>query len=403
MSVLIKPVYKKGGSICDMSSYRPIALANCFSKLFEAILHDKLLVYLNTCVNHFGYKPKIGTDFCLFTFKEIIDSYNNANSNVYCCFLDASRAYDRVSHKNLFNMLVARNVPLIFIRLLAYWYKHQTLAVKWGNCISDHFSVSNGVRQGSVLSPYLFCLYVDKISEHLNKVSVGCKVRNMLINHLFYADDLVLFSPISKELQTLLNICFECSLDIDIVFNRSKCKIMVFKSCLFRNCMIPTFYLGQHLLAECISYKYLGHFICSNRSDDIDISRQCRFIYAKGNSLIRKFYRCSDEVKVTLFKAHCSSMYSSYLWSRYTQTAMRKLTVAYHGVLKKFLNFPRCTSNSLLFVFYDVPTFQELNRKYIHSFRDRLFKSENALIVELLNSSHMATSSLKRRWFSLLN
>ena len=403
MSVLIKPVYKKSGSINDMSSYRPIALANCFSKLFEAILRDKLLVYLNTCVNQFGYKRKTGTDFCLYTFKEIIDRYNNANSNVYCCFLDASKAYDRVSHKTIFNMLVVRNVPLIFIRLLAYWYKHQTLAVKWGTCISECFSVSNGVRQGSVLSPYLFCIYVDKISECLNCAGIGCKIKNLLINHLFYADDLVLFSPSSRGLQTLLNICNKCALDLDIIFNETKCKVMVFKTAMFRKCINPIFYLGQHDLKECISYKYLGHFITENRSDDCDIARQCRSIYAKGNSLIRKFHSCSDEVKVTLFKAHCSSLYSSYLWSRYTQSAFRKLTVAYHGVLKKFLNFPRCTSNSLLFVFYGVPTFQEIYRKYISGFRNRILNSDNALIVDLLNSNGSATSSLHRRWFSLLH
>ena len=403
MTVLIKPVYKKGGSICDMSSYRPIALANCLSKLFEAMLRDKLFLYLTTCVNQFGYKRKTGTDFCLYAFKEIIDSYNNANSNVYCCFLDASKAYDRVSHKTLFNMLVKRNIPLIFIRVLAYWYRHQTLAVKWGHCISDYFFVSNGVRQGSVLSPYLFCVYVDKISEKLNALGIGCKVSNLIINHLFYADDLVLISPSSSGLQTLLDVCKSCSIDLDILFNESKCKVMIFKSVLFRNCLNPAFYLGEHVLVECLSYKYLGHLICSSRNDDLDILCQCRSIYAKGNSLIRKFYKCSDDVKVTLFKAYCSSMYSSYLWSRYTQASMRKLTVAYHGILKKFLNFPRRTSNSLLFVFYNVPTFQELNRKYIHSFRNRICKSDNALIVSILNSSCMATSTLNRRWFSLLN
>ena len=403
MTVLIKPVYKKSGSICDMDSYRPIALANCFSKLFEAILRDKLSVYLYTCLNQLGYKRKTGTDFCLYSFKEIIDSYNNANSNVYCCFLDASRAFDRVSHKTLFNMLVSRNVPRIFIRLLAYWYKNQTLAVRWGSCISECFLVSNGVRQGSVLSPYLFCVYVDKISKKLNAVGIGCKVRNLIINHLFYADDLVLFSPCSNGLQTLLHICNSCALELDIEFNILKCKIMIFQCFVFRNCINPVFYLDQHALAECVSYKYLGHYICCNRNDDLDISRQCRFIYAKGNSLIRKFYKCSDDVKVTLFQTHCSSMYSAYLWSRYNQSSLRKLTVAYHGVLKKFLNFPRSTSNSLLFVFYGVPTFQELIRKYIYSFRDRISNSDNALIVEILNSSCAATSTLHRRWFSLLN
>ena len=300
-------------------------------------------------------------------------------------------------------MLVSRNVPLIFIRLLAYWYKNQTLAVRWGRCISEYFSVSNGVRQGSVLSPYLFCVYVDKISKKGNAVGIGCEVRNLIINHLFYADDLVLFSPSSSGLQTLHNICNSCALELDIVFNKLKCKIMIFKCFVFRNCINPVFYLDQHALVECVSYKYLGHYICCNRNDDLDISRQCRFIYAKGNALIRKFYKCSDDVKVTLFKAHCSSLYSAYLWSRYNQSSLRKLTVVYHGVLKKFLNYPRSTSNSLLFVFYGVPTFQELIRKYIHSFRDRISNSDNALIVELLNSSCTATSTLHRRWFALLN
>ena len=79
------------------------------------------------------------------------------------------------------------------------------------------------------------------------------------------------------------------------------------------------------------------------------------------------------------------------------------MTVAYHGAFKKFLNYPRYTSNSLLFVFFGVPTFQELIRKYINGFRNRLANSENALIVDILNSSCMSTSTLNRRWFSLLN
>ena len=218
MSVLIVPIFKKGGSVCDWNSYRPIALANCLSKLLEALIRDKILVYLDTCVNQFGYKKKSGTDMCLYAFKEIVDSYNNAGSNIYCCFLDASRAYDRVSHRSLFKMLVSRNVPLIFIRLLAYWYKYQSLLIKWGNCISADFSVSNGVRQGSVLSPYLFCIYVDKISERLNRARIGCKVKEIIINHLFYADDLCVFSPSSRGLQTLLNICFACANELNIIF-----------------------------------------------------------------------------------------------------------------------------------------------------------------------------------------
>ena len=151
-----------------MDSYRPIALASCLSKVFESLLLDKTRVYLNTKSNQFAYKKKSNTDTCLFAFKEIIDSYNQHDSNVYCCFLDASKAYDRVSHKRLFNCLHHRKVPLIYIRILAFWYKNQIMYVKWGSAISAGFTVTNGVRQGYVLSPYLFCVYVDNMSNKLN-------------------------------------------------------------------------------------------------------------------------------------------------------------------------------------------------------------------------------------------
>ena len=72
MTVMIKPIFKKGGSVSDWNSYRPIALANCVSKLFEKLLRDKLSVYLYSYANQFGYKSKSGTEMCLFTFKQII-------------------------------------------------------------------------------------------------------------------------------------------------------------------------------------------------------------------------------------------------------------------------------------------------------------------------------------------
>ena len=178
---------------------------------------------------------------------------------------------------------------------------------------------------------------------------------------------------------------------------------MVFKCTNDRNICVPSFYLAQQKLDECSSYTYLGHIICNDLSDNSDIDRQCRSIYAKGNSLIRNFYKCSDSVKVTLFKSYCSSLYTCELWCRHTETKLRKISVAYHGVLKKFLNYPRSTSNSLLCLVYEVPSFQELVRKYVYGFMQRLKDSDNVLLFNLLNSSLFSSSTLSRRWFSLLH
>ena len=99
--------------------------------------------------------------------------------------------------------MILCNIPLCLVRLLLYWYKSQMLCIKWGSHFSEFFGVSNGVRQGGVLSPYLFALYLNDLSTNLNAIKSGCVVGNALVNHLFFADDICLLSPSFSGLQDL--------------------------------------------------------------------------------------------------------------------------------------------------------------------------------------------------------
>ena len=74
----------------------------------------------------------------------------------------------------------------------------------------------NGVRQGGILSLYLFCIYVDELNKMLYNVHVGCLVGTMLVNHLMYADDLVLLSPSAAGLSILLSICSTYGIEYDV-------------------------------------------------------------------------------------------------------------------------------------------------------------------------------------------
>ena len=192
--VLVPIVKNKRASICSKANYRPIALASIVSKIFEKLLYDRISYALTTCSNQFGFKTKHSTDMCIYAFKEAVLKYRSLNSNVYSCFLDASKAFDRVNHYVLFDKLLKRGVPLCVVRILIFWYTSQTMYVRWNNVISSGFGVSNGVRQGGILSPYLFCVYMDDLSIKLNDIKVGCTIGTTLINHLMYADDLVLHS-----------------------------------------------------------------------------------------------------------------------------------------------------------------------------------------------------------------
>ena len=114
---------------------------------------------------------------CLFTFKQIIKYYINRGSPVYVCFIDASKAFDRVNHFKLFNKFIDRKVPLYVIKILCNWYGSQIFCVRWGAAISESFYIGSGVRQGGILSPYLFNVYLDDLSVRLNSAATGCNFK----------------------------------------------------------------------------------------------------------------------------------------------------------------------------------------------------------------------------------
>ena len=95
----------------------------------------------------------------------------------------------------MFQKLAKRGVPGYIIKLLIFWYMNQTMCFKWGNNISELFHVTNGVRQSGIISPYLFSVYIDDLTAELNLLRIGCVMGDMIINHILYADGIVLICP----------------------------------------------------------------------------------------------------------------------------------------------------------------------------------------------------------------
>ena len=130
MSVVLVPIIKnKCGNINSQDNYRPIALASIISKVMEKVILNRIKIYLITNKNQFGFKKGHGTDQCIYVLKEVINLYNSLNTCISTCFLDASKAFDRVNHQLLFQKLERRKVPGYIIRILIFWYERQTMSV----------------------------------------------------------------------------------------------------------------------------------------------------------------------------------------------------------------------------------------------------------------------------------
>ena len=126
----------------------------------------------------------------IFLLKELFWYYISNLSSMYVTTLDASNAFDKINHSKLFTKLIERGCPSFIVRILYYWYSTQKFTIIWCCSFSEFVTVSNGVKQGGILSPYLFNVYMDDLSVNLNKLQICCLYAGTIMSHMMYADDL---------------------------------------------------------------------------------------------------------------------------------------------------------------------------------------------------------------------
>ena len=300
----------------------------------------------------------------------------------------------------LFKKLSSRNCPSFAIRLLANWYSKQMFSVRWDESRSGEFRATNGVRQGGVMSPLLYNVYIDELNTLLSRSLAGCKLDECKINNISYADDMVLLAPSVTALQELIHICERYAVSHDIVYNAKKSKVMVMRKGRSAMSFDPPVQLnGDNLQVE-NDVTYLGHVLTHDCSDSKDIKRQYRSLCARSNTTIRKFAQCSEAVKIKLFNAYCTNLYCLSLYQSFTKREMSTLRVCYNNAFRRLLGLRFDCSASDMFLSRNTLTFGELQRKSNNSIRDRIATSPNALVRTVLSVA--GEGVLAERWRSLL-
>lgn len=259
--------------------------------------------------------------------------------------------------------------------------------------------MKNGIRQGSILSPLLFNVYIDDLNYMLKNKGVGCHIANVPMNNFSYADDLVLLSPSAIAMNELLGVCDKFAKDNYIIFSGTKSVYMRILPRSIRLSCTPSIYLGEEKLALVDRFNYLGHLIVTDFSDDGDMIKEMRKLCARGNSLIRKFKFCNIDVKCTLFKSFCYSLYCASLWSDYKQSTFQRLKVNYNNILRRLMGVPVYSSASFLFGSLGVKSLGELLRTVQFSLMNRVSDgSSNELIQTLYMSDARQSSRIWQRW-----
>ena len=265
-SAYIKPLLKKGDPKLP-ENYRGIAINPSIAKLFNIILNKRIDKFLTDrdCIDscQIGFSKNARTSDHMFVLKCLIDKYASSNgSKLYSCFIDFKKAFDTVIHPGIRYKLLQLGIGGCFYKIIDNMYLNSTLCIKVGDETTDFFKSSVGVRQGDVLSPNLFKIFVNDIPKYLSGSIDVVELNGKNIDCLLYADDFILFSSSSIGLQQRLNslskFCKDWCLDVNV----EKTKILIFNKT-GRLCNESFDFDNAQL--ECVQhYRYLGVYFSAS-------------------------------------------------------------------------------------------------------------------------------------------
>ena len=304
----------------DPGSYRAIAGSSLVLKLFNKVV---LLLWghlLSTDSLQFGYKVKTSTTQCSWLVSEVANHFLRQGTCPIITLLDCTKAFDTCQFSTLFQRLLDRGMPAIVIRVIIRVYEDQYAWVKWGSTRSSRFRIVNGTRQGSILSPALFAVYVDELLVELRRLGVGCHVAGVFMGALGFCDDLLLLAPTRDGMQIMLDTCQRFAAKYNLQFStdpnpeksKTKC-IFVCGRATAKEKPVNLMLDGKEL-PWVESAVHLGHVLHQSGSMEKDI-RSKRASYIDESVSIRETFEFANPAEVLqAVKLYAGSHYGSMLW-----------------------------------------------------------------------------------------
>ena len=377
----IRPIIKnKFSNKNDSSNFRPIMISSVVLKVFEYCLLAGLRNCLSISPRQFGYREGTSTLDAVFCLKETILSYTKKGSHVFACFLDLSKAFDRVNYSKLINKLISNKVPLYLVKTIFNLHKEQEVRVSFNGIKSSKWFIRNGVRQGGILSPLLFNMYINEILEFITGLGKGCMLGLERFNIVGYADDICIISPSKKSLINLVEVVIDMLGDLELNINMEKTSCMIFgqRTSVINNVAEFNLNSGQ-VISRVSTQKYLGVVFRDDLKNVDDIARCEASFYRQFNCMFRRFGTASSEVLLFLFRSYCANFYGAEVWyGNYgCSQVLRSFACGYHRAIKKIFRKPRWESNHDVCNVNDILLFDHFLNKILFRFTMRILSTSS--------------------------
>ncbi|WP_435316529.1 reverse transcriptase domain-containing protein, partial [Klebsiella pneumoniae] len=277
----IVPLFKGKGDRFVCSNYRGISLLSAVGKVYGRILINRIRdkTFKTIMEVQGGFLKGRGCTDQVFVVRQVCEKYLSKGKDVYFAFMDLEKAYDRVDRNALWDVLVMYGVGGRLLRAVKSLYNDSRACVRVGTGVSDWFPVRMGLRQGCVMSPWLFNLYIDGVVREVNARVFGrglklvdAEDRVWELSQLLFADDTVLVADSEEKLQRLVaefgRVCERRKLRVNV----AKSKVM--KCTRNEGGARMNVILNGEILEEVNQFKYLGSIIAAGGGVETDVSHR---------------------------------------------------------------------------------------------------------------------------------
>ena len=351
---MITPIFKSGTKT-EANNYRGISLLSCLGKLFAAILNQRLLQYaLEKKIlkaEQLGFLQGNRTSDAHVIINTLIQSYCHKNGKkIFACFVDFKKAFDTIPRDLLFTKLLDHGITGKFFNILKTFYTNDNCCVKVGPKITDTFQANQGVKQGCILSPLLFNIFLSDLIPYFNKEE--CKPlkfdNSKTIGSLVWADDLVVLSESEEGLQNMLQNLSVYAEENRIKINSTKTKCMIFNKT--GRFLRRSFKVGHEIIYTTNNYKYLGFIITPSGEISTGLKdlkdRALRAYYSLKSKMGRYFMLCPS-TSLHLFDSLIKPilLYNSDFWGCQKMPENNPIQNAHIRFCKELLGVQRQTTN----------------------------------------------------------
>ena len=407
---IITPIYKSG-SKTHPTNYRGISVISCLSKLFSSILQLRLKTYV---LDHnilsdeqLGFREGNRTSDSHIILYSLIQKYcQNKNQQIYSCFVDFRKAFDSVPRDLLLKKLLERGVNGKFFNILKTMYGKDRCCVRIGDKVSSEFSVNQGVKQGCVLSPLLFNIFLSDLpnifeSPECQPVKIN---DSRYVGSLIWADDVVLLSESNIGLQEMIHKLDSYAKNNHLEVNNDKTKALIFNK---TGRFIKLAYkMGDQFIYCTNSYKYLGFIFTPSGEITTglkDLKSRALRAYYKMKEKLGHFFRVYPLISLTLFNTLIKPvlLYASDFWGCLKAPTNNPIENAHIMFCKHLLGVQKQTSTlGVLLELGEVPITTFSKKLCIKIFYriEHLKKANNLLLASVKHSNennHKWTSSVK--------